>query len=233
MVASEVDGSPSQPAIQALAQVDMHRLLRDPDGLPELMGEFDCTEASQIVDYLAVQLSSATEIDAIGIIDHMALLCTDADEKHTQSSMSCLYRSVAAFVADCIQFVDGADVQIVLVDFISTASLAAGCELLLKIGHGHRTACASRRVDVDRGVRYVNDAMAGAPAMEVWRHRVKRAMASGYVMAESEVFLFARGLTRFSVGAIGAGAAAASSGQRQTGWGAPPADLMTTAQRAG
>lgn len=100
MVASEGDGSPSPPAVKALAQVDVHRFLRSPDGLAELLSEFDCTEAAQIVDYLAVHVRSATELDAVGLIDQMALLCTDGDERHRQPSMSCLHRSVAAFVAD-------------------------------------------------------------------------------------------------------------------------------------
>lgn len=188
MVASEVDGSPSQPALKALAQVDMHRLLRDPDGFPELMSELDFAEASQIVDYLAVQLSSATEIDATGIIEQLALFCAD-DDRHEQSSMRCLSRSVATFVADCVQFVADDDAEFIVIEFVSTVPLVYGFDFLCKAGAAHGLVRARLGHEHSSSGTYVTDVKSIEHAIEIWRQRARRVIASGYVTEEGHLFL--------------------------------------------
>ncbi|TCW64259.1 hypothetical protein C5O79_32385 [Burkholderia sp. SRS-25] len=86
------------------------------------MSEFNCDAATCIVDYFAAHLRSATQVDAIGTIDQMALLCKGEDARQGQSLMRCLSRSVAAFVAGWMEFIPADDKEFVLVEFVSTGS---------------------------------------------------------------------------------------------------------------
>lgn len=158
-------------------------------------------------------------MDAVGIIDELSFVCTH--DLAGQSSMRSLSRAVAAFVADCMQFVAADDVEIVIVDFVSTASLVSGYELLRKIGQEHRSACLRPRGDVDSDVRYMADAKAVKSAVEIWRHRAKRLIGSGDVMNEGDLHLFLDGLARFGVGATDADTLAANTKERQPAWAGP------------
>ena len=216
MSAAEVDGVTAHPALKRLEQVDMHRLLRDPDELADLLNKLDCAEATQAVEYLAARLHSATETDAIGVIEQLAFIFDD-EGRPGQSSMRDLSRAVATFVADCLQIVDD-DAEFVIIEFVSTVPLECGYDFLCNVGAAHclvRTGPVRERTG---GRRYVSDAKAVEHGIEIWQHRAKRALASGYVVEEGDLVMVLDGLSRFGVGATGADAVAASSGEKQPAW---------------
>ena len=96
----------------------------------ELLSKLDCAEAAQAVDYLPAHLHSATEIDAIGVIEQLAFICDD-EGRPGQSPMRNLSRAVATFVADCMQFVNDDDTKFILIEFVS--GLLKGKGLLLEL----------------------------------------------------------------------------------------------------
>lgn len=57
--------------------------------------------------------------------------------------------------------------------------------------------------------RYVADVNAIEHAIEIWRERARRVIASGFVMEEGDLFLLLDGLARLGVGATDAAAMAA------------------------
>lgn len=225
MSAAEVDGVTAHPALKRLEQVDMHRLLRDPDELADLLKKLDCAEATQAVKYLAAHLHSATETDAIGVIEQLAFIFDD-EGRPGQSSRRDLSRSVAAFVADCLQFVD--DDAEFIIEFVSTVPLECGYEFLCNVGAAH--GLVRTRPDRERtgARRYVSDAEAVEHGIEIWQHRAKRAIASGYVVEEGDLFVVLDGLSRFGAGATDAETVAACSDETQPAW----ADLRIGLQAA-
>ena len=75
-------------------------------------------------------------MDAVAVIDPLALLCAD-DDRLGQSSMRSLSRAVAAFVADCMQFVVDDDTEYVIIEFVGTVPLVYGFDFLCKVGAAH------------------------------------------------------------------------------------------------
>lgn len=219
MVAVEVNDSPVQSAVARLEQVDARRLLRHPDGLAELFSELDCAKTARIVDYLAAHLHSATEIDAIGVIEQLAFICDD-EGRPGQSSIRNLSRAVAALVADCMQFVPDDDVEFITIEFVSTVPLECGSDFLWNVGGAHGLVPTGPVRERTGARRYVSDAKAIEHGIEIWQHRAKRALASGYVVEAGDLFVVLDGLSQFGFGATGADAVAASSGEKQPAWAA-------------
>ena len=217
MFAAAVDGIPTEPAVKRLEQVDMHRLLRDPDGLAGLLSEFNCAEAARVVDCLAAHVHSATKVDTIGVIEQLAVLCAEED-RPGQARMRNLNRSVAACVADCLQFVGDDDAEFIIIEFVSTVPLECGYDFLCNVGAAH--GLVRTRPDRERtgARRYVSDAKAVEHGIEIWRHRAKRAIASGCVVEEGDLFVVLDSLSRFGVGATDAETVAACSDETHPAW---------------
>ncbi|HVW51598.1 MAG TPA: hypothetical protein VHC91_14570 [Trinickia sp.] len=181
MVTAEVDVTPVQTTVKGLERADIHRVLRDADGLVDLLSDFNCAEAAKVVDDLAAHLRSATHVDAARLIVQLALLCAEED-KPGQSSMCSLSRAVVAFVVDCMRFVAANDTEFVLVEFVSTASLVCGYDVLLKIGHVHRSVCTRSSGDVGSAAQSEATAKAVEHATEIWLQRANRVLSSSDAM---------------------------------------------------
>lgn len=217
MVEAEVDGIPARPPVKRLDPIEIHRFLGGPDGLADLLSEHDCAKAAQVVDHLAAGLRRTEKIDAVAVVEQLAVLCAEED-RPGQARMRNLNRSVAAFVADCLQFVDDDDAEFIIIEFVSTVSLECGYEFLCSVGAAHglvRTRPVRERTGARR---YVSDAKAVEHGIEIWQHRAKRTIASGYVVEEGDLFVVLDGLSRFGVGATDAETVAACSDDTHPAW---------------
>lgn len=156
----------------------MHCLLRGPDGLADLLSEFDCADAARVVDYIAGHLRTATQVDAPAVIDQLALFCAD-DDRHEQLSMRKLSRSVAEFVANCMQFVAEDDTEFIVIEFVSIVPLVYGFDFLCEVGAAHGLVRARLGREFCRARRYLADGKAVEHAITIWRQRAMRGIASG------------------------------------------------------
>lgn len=189
-----------------LRSADAHWMLRNPDGFADAFEELDCTAAAQIVEQLAAHLNTATQVNGVGVIDQLTFVCTD--NRPGQSSMRSLSRAVAEFVANCMQFVDDDDTEIII-EFVMSVPLIYGFDLLCNVGPAHGLVRGSPANKLGRAKRQVADGKAIEHAIEVWRQRAKRVIESGYVMEEGDLFVFLDGLARLEVGATDMDALAA------------------------
>ena len=205
MASARVAGAPT-PLAANLELVDAHRLLRRPDGLADSLSQLDCAEAARVVDYIAGYLSTAPQVDGVGVIDQLAFVY--ADDRPGQSSMRSLSYAVAALVANCMQFVADDDTEIII-EFVSSVPLVYGFDVLRKLGAAYGLVQGVTRDDVVNSTRHVAPITATGHAIDIWRERAQRAITSGYVMEEGHLFVFLDGLACLGAGASGADAIAA------------------------
>lgn len=118
----------------SLRAADAHRMLRNPDEFADAFRDVDCATATRLVEQLTTHLSTATQVNAVGVIEQLTFVCTD--DRPGQSSMRYLSRAVAVFVAHCLEFVDSDDAEIII-EFVMWVPLIYGFDLLCKVG----TAC--------------------------------------------------------------------------------------------
>lgn len=203
----EIDDVLASKGANTFEIIDTHRFLGAPDGLADLLSELDCAETARVIDRFAGHLSTATHVDAVGIIDELSLVC--AADRPGQSAMRNLSHAVAAFVVDCMQFVADDDTGYVIIEFVSTVPLVYGYDLLCKVGTAYGLVHGTPDSEFAGAVRYVDDINAIEHAIEIWRERARRVIASGYVMEEGDLFLFLDGLARLGVGATDVDAMAA------------------------
>lgn len=182
-------------------------MLAYPNGFADAFRDMDCTTAAHMVEQLTAHLSTATQVDGVGVIEELMFVCVD--ERRGQSSMRGLSRAVAEFVANCMRFVADDDTEFILVEFVSTVPLVYGYDLLCKVGAAYRLVRGSRESELSSAERFVADINAIEHAIEIWRERARRVIASGYVMEEGNLFMFLEGLAHLGVGATDADAMAA------------------------
>jgi len=115
--------------------INIHRFLRAPDGLADLLRGLRCAKTAQVIDCFAGHLCTATHLDAVGIIDEISVVCSA--DRSGQSAMRILSHSVAEFVV-CMRFVMDDDTEFVIIEFVSTVPLVYGYDLLRKVS---TTAC--------------------------------------------------------------------------------------------
>ncbi|ONC06096.1 hypothetical protein AQ910_05690 [Burkholderia pseudomallei] len=149
-----------------------------------------------MVEQLTAYLDTATQVDGAGIIEQLMFVCTD--DRPEQSSMRCLSQAVAAFVANCTQFVPDDDTEI-FIESVCTVPLVYGFDLLCKVDMAYGSVAGGADTELANVERNVTDVQAIEHAMEVWRQRAYRAIASGYEMEEGNLVLFLDGLARFGV----------------------------------
>lgn len=207
MIADKPQADSSLPRPISLRAADAHRMLADPDGLAQLFCDMDCATAAQMVDELVVHLHTAKQADAVGIVDELSFVCTG--DRPAQSSIRSLSRAVAEFVANCMRFVADEDTEFVIIEFVSSVPLVYGYDLLCKVGTAYGLVRGAPDSELARAERFVADINAIEHAIEIWRERARRAIASGYVMEEGDLFLFLDGLAHLGVGATDADALAA------------------------
>ncbi|CAJ3337395.1 hypothetical protein [Burkholderia pseudomallei] len=159
-----------------------------------------------MLSLIAAHLDTAKALDGVGIVEEMMFVCTD--ERPGQSSMRSLTRAVAEFVANCMQFVADDDAEIII-EFVMWVPLIYGFDLLCKVGTAYGLVRRTPDSELASAERYVADVNAIEHAIEIWRERARRAIASGYVMEEGDLFLFLDGLAHLGVGATDADALAA------------------------
>lgn len=207
MIADKPQANTSFPRPTSLRAADAHRMLAAPNGLADLFRDMDCATAAQMVEQLTAHLGTATEVDGVGVIDQLTFVC--AADRPEQSAIRNLSHLVAEFVANCMQFVADDDTEFLIIEFVSTVPLVYGYDLLCKVGTAYGLVHGTPDSEFAGAVRYVDDINAIEHAIEIWRERARRVIASGYVMEEGDLFLFLDGLAHLGIGATDADATAA------------------------
>ncbi|ARK80141.1 hypothetical protein BOC40_06680 [Burkholderia pseudomallei] len=182
-------------------------MLQNPDDFAVVFEGLACTAAVQLLEELTAHLRTAKHVDGVAVINELTFVC--ASDRPRDSALRNLSRAVTEFVANCMQFVADDDTEFVTIEFVSTAPLVYGYDLLCKVGTAHGLVRGTPDSESAGAVRYVDDINAIEHAIEIWRERARRAIASGYVLEEGDLFLFLDGLARLGVGATDADAMAA------------------------
>lgn len=206
MIENKLQVDTTLPRQINLCAADAQWLLQNPEEFADAFREVDCTAATQMVEQLTAHLSTATQVDGVGVIDQLTFVC--AADRPGQLAIRNLSRAVAALVANCMQFVDDQDTEI-LIEFVIWVPLIYGLDLLCKVGIAYGLVRGTSGSELANAERYVADINAIEHAIEIWRERARRAIASGYVMEEGDLFLFLDGLAHLGVGATYADALAA------------------------
>ncbi|CAJ7238107.1 Uncharacterised protein [Burkholderia pseudomallei] len=206
MIANRRQTDTALPRKISLRAADAHSMLRNPDEFADAFRDVDCATATRLVEQLTPYLRTTTRVDGIGVIDQLTFVCTD--DRPGQSSMRSLSRAVAEFVANCMQFVADDDAEIII-EFVMWVPLIYGFDLLCKVGTAYGLVRGPPDSELASAERYIADINAIEHAIEIWRERARRAIASGYVMEEGDLFLFLDGLAHLGVGATDADALAA------------------------
>ncbi|WP_183163006.1 hypothetical protein [Burkholderia pseudomallei] len=196
------------PTPAELCPAEVHRILLSPDGLADAFQGLDCAAAAQMVEQLAVHLHTAKQVDAVGIIDELTSVCVD--ERPGQSARRNLSHAVAACIADCMRFVDDDDAEIII-EFVMWAPLTYGFDLLCKVGAAYGLVRGGIDGEPATAARDVAHITATGQAIEIWRQRARRSVASGYAIEQGELCVLLDGLARLGVDATDADALAALS----------------------
>ncbi len=174
-------------------------MLQNPDDFAVVFEGLACTAAVQLLEELTVHLRTTKHVDGVAVINELTFAC--ASDRRTDSALRRLSHAVDEFVASCMEFVADDDREFIVIEFVSTGPLIFGYDFLCRTGADYGLVRGSSAKRLDRETRRVADDTAIKHAIDVWRQRATRAIESGYVMEEGDLFLFLDGLARLGVGA--------------------------------
>ncbi|WP_321943298.1 KAP family P-loop NTPase fold protein [Paraburkholderia tropica] len=185
---------------------DIHRLLADPKELGDMLDDMDGRCASEMVNHMIAYFDTAKHVDAELVIEHLIQECT-VEKFHSSASRE-YSRAVALLAASCLLRMSK-NVPDVVLKYIVTTPLNYGLDLLSVIGMAHGLV---RNVDehkINEAVRYVSDAEIVNKAAQEWQARALRAIKSGEVIEEGDVFAILYGIANLGGAASTEGAIAA------------------------
>jgi hypothetical protein len=180
-----------------LAVSDIHVLLKHPDRLAETLRDLSYADVAQVVNHLAAHLNTARTVDSVGVIEEMMFVCTG--DRTGQSSMRSFSRAVAAFVAACMQRVATEDTE-VLIDFVQSVPLVVGLDFLCTMGMAYGLVQGADHIRVADAPRFTADINLIEDTIDIWRERARRAIVSGYIIEEGDLFVVLDGLAHLGIG---------------------------------
>ncbi|MEM5366451.1 P-loop NTPase fold protein [Paraburkholderia azotifigens] len=170
---------------------DIHGLLADPSEVGELLNDLDYAKAVEMVNHMTAYLQTARSVDGSSLVRQLIRSCTSA--RLAATGMRDFSRAVAELTANCLQGC-GAELPVLVHEFVVGTPLAYGLDLLIMVGMHHGQVRGVEEHKVRDATDFVTDSSAVTSAIETWRKRAAKSISSGSIMEEGDFFAVLYGL---------------------------------------
>lgn len=177
---------------------DVHRLLAEPQELGDMLNDMDGRHACEMVNHMIAYFETAKYVDSEAVIENLMRGCTI--DKFVSSASREYSRAVALLVASCLLRMSG-NIQDVVLKYVATTPLNYGLDLLSVIGMAHGLVRSVDEHKINEAVRYIADAEIVDTAAQEWQARARRAIRSGEVIEEGDIFAILYGIANLGASA--------------------------------